>query len=263
MILSIKKKLNFIKSSEDVYTSTHGYEVRKVNGSYFIFKDSKIATWQTGFSCVQCAQDFLNRHDYISATATKISISFSDVEDIAKMYGFSISDDKAFFLNQDNRTFFIRYTPFETTFTTEQDGVTSTYDIDSADALIDIIEESINSSNIFNATMIDKKTSRKIQCASSRDISKNLVRVRSSNLWAYGMNVKDYKNKMGDLVIQFKGREGGPGDVYMYFDVPTKLYQRLLSAPSAGHFFWKYIRNNFKYRKLTGDKKGKLPNAVN
>ena len=25
----------------------------------------------------------------------------------------------------------------------------------------------------------------------------------------------------------------------------------------------KYIRNNFKYSKLTGDKRGKLPNAIN
>lgn len=98
---------------------------------------------------------------------------------------------------------------------------------------------------------------------STRDLSKSLVRVKSSNIWAYTINVKDRKAKTGDVLCQFKGKNGGPGDIYMYFDVPVSLWRKWLAANSKGHFFWQFIRNNFYYRKLTGDKKGKLRNAIN
>lgn len=98
---------------------------------------------------------------------------------------------------------------------------------------------------------------------SARDITKNMVRCKSSNIWSYALNVKSNKNNFGDMVIQFKGKNGGPDDIYMYYDVPVKLYRKFITAPSKGHFFWVYIRNNFTYRKLTGDKRGKLRNAIN
>lgn len=98
---------------------------------------------------------------------------------------------------------------------------------------------------------------------SSRDLTDSLVRVKSSNVWAYGMNVRDDEGKYGDVIAQFKDTHGGPGDLYIYFDVPTSVYRRWVTAPSAGHFFWQYIRNNYRYSKLTGDKRGKLPNAIN
>lgn len=98
---------------------------------------------------------------------------------------------------------------------------------------------------------------------SSRDITKNMVRCKSSNIWSYALNVKSNKDNSGDMVIQFKGKNGGPDDIYMYYDVPVKLYRRFITAPSKGHFFWSYIRNNFTYRKLTGDRRGKLRNAIN
>lgn len=106
-------------------------------------------------------------------------------------------------------------------------------------------------------------TTEYVYAASSRKNSTNLVRVKSSNLWSYGINIKNRGDNTGDLYIQFKGKTGGPGDVYMYYDVPIKLYRRMISAPSKGHFFWEFIRNAFKYSKLTGDKRGKLKNAVN
>ena len=95
---------------------------------------------------------------------------------------------------------------------------------------------------------------------SSKTFTNDLVRVKSSNLWSYGMQVKD--KRVGDLYIQFKNKFGGPGDVYRYYDVPIVLYRRLQSAPSKGHFFWVYVRNHYRYSKLTGDKRGRLPNAV-
>jgi hypothetical protein len=90
-----------------------------------------------------------------------------------------------------------------------------------------------------------------------------MTRVDSSNIWSYGFNVKTGKDKTGDMFIQFKGRNGGPGEVYQYFDVPTSLWRRFISAPSKGHFFYVNFRSKFKYRKLTGDKKGKFANAIN
>lgn len=97
----------------------------------------------------------------------------------------------------------------------------------------------------------------------TRNMAENLVRVKSSNLWSYGMNVKSNRDRTGDVVVQFKSKSGGAGDVYIYYDVPTTVYRRWQSAPSKGHYFWVYLRNNYKYSKLTGDKRGKLPNAVN
>lgn len=98
---------------------------------------------------------------------------------------------------------------------------------------------------------------------STRDLTKNLVRVKSSNMWAYTINIRDRKDKVGDVLVQFKGKNGGPGDIYLYYDVPVNLWRRWLAAPSKGHFFWVNVRNEFQYRKLTGNKRGVLPNAVN
>lgn len=117
--------------------------------------------------------------------------------------------------------------------------------------------------NMFEAVMCGREYRHTILCASSRDLMKNLVRVKSSNVWGYYLDIKNRKDKTGDLIVQFKNKGGGPGDVYLYFDVPVMLYRKWHTATSAGHFFWKYIRNDFKYRKLTGDKRGKLKNAVN
>lgn len=97
----------------------------------------------------------------------------------------------------------------------------------------------------------------------SRELSSKLQRVKSSNLWSYAFDLKTRKDKYGTLLIQFKGKNGGPGDIYQYYDVPVNLWRRFITANSKGHFFWVYIRNDFKYRKLTGDRKGKLRNAIN
>ena len=100
------------------------------------------------------------------------------------------------------------------------------------------------------------------QKQSSKQITDKIVRCRSSNVWGYAFDPPDYGN-VGTLYVQFKNEYGGPGDVYRYYNVPIRLYQKLVATPSKGHFHWKAIRNKFKYSKLTGDKRGKLPNAVN
>lgn len=112
--------------------------------------------------------------------------------------------------------------------------------------------------SVLCSTYVCAKTSRK----SSREVSKNLVRVKSSNIWSYGVQTELGTNTC-DLYVQFKNPSGGPGDVYQYFDFPIRAWKKFITAPSKGHFFWKYVRNNYRYRKLTGDKRGKLPNAIN
>ena len=103
-----------------------------------------------------------------------------------------------------------------------------------------------------------------ILCAiNTRDLSKNMVRVRSSNMWGYSMNIRKNGDRVGDLLVQFKGKEGGPGDIYILYDVPITLFRKFVSAPSKGHFYYQHFRNNFYYSKLTGSKKGMLPNAIN
>lgn len=113
--------------------------------------------------------------------------------------------------------------------------------------------------------MFCKSSERDSICAaiSSRELTKNMVRVKSSNIWAYNINVRRSNDKTGDVYVQFKGKNGGPDDIYVYYDVPVVIYRKWHSAPSKGHFFHKYIRNNYLYAKLTGDKKTKLKNGVN
>ena len=94
----------------------------------------------------------------------------------------------------------------------------------------------------------------------TRDFLSKLIKVRSSNVWAYAFNPKD--EYIGDMLMQFKSSNGGPGDVYIYYDVPSKIWRKLVAAPSKGHAFWELIRHNYTYAKLTGDKRTKLPNGI-
>ena len=96
----------------------------------------------------------------------------------------------------------------------------------------------------------------------SKEITRNMIRVKSSNVWSYTINVRGNNDEVGDVYVQFKDEKGGPGDVYVYYDVPISVYRRWHSASSKGHYFWRYIRNKYKYAKLTGDKITKLKNGV-
>ena len=127
-----------------------------------------------------------------------------------------------------------------------------------------VILSSVQKYNIYTTAFVSiEDRSAILASINTRDLMKNMVRVKSSNVWSYAMNIRNRKDKFGDVLVQFKNKAGGPGDVYIYYDVPILLYRRWQSAPSKGHFFWVYIRNNFKYSKLTGNKRGVLPNAVN
>ena len=75
--------------------------------------------------------------------------------------------------------------------------------------------------------------------------------------------MKENDPKVGDVYVQFKGKNGGPGDVYRYFDVPVQIWRKFITYPSKGSYVYHVLRDKFQYSKLTGDKKGKLPNAIN
>ena len=107
-----------------------------------------------------------------------------------------------------------------------------------------------------------RHSSRNNRRRSSRDITDHMVRCRSSNVWGYAFDIQQ-DEELGTVYIQFKNATGGPGDVYRYYEVPWKIYQKLVVGPSKGHIVHKLFRNIYQYSKLTGDKKGKLKNAVN
>ena len=131
---------------------------------------------------------------------------------------------------------------------------------------IDKIEKILNTYDIASVKLTPLDSSIRINgkpivaAENTRDLAKKLIRVKSSNVWAYAFQPKDY-NK-GTMLMQFKGANGGPDDIYIYYDVPNKLWQKFVAAPSKGHFFWQHIRNVFKYGKLTGDKRTKLKNGI-
>ena len=141
----------------------------------------------------------------------------------------------------------------------------STENIQSIESLISYMDVLAAGQSTVHASYMFQSSRREAVMAgiSSRDMTKNLTRVKSSNIWAYCINIRDRKDKTGDVITQFKGPKGGPGDIYIYYDVPVTLWRRWIGAPSKGHFFWQYIRNNFKYSKLTGNKRGVLKNAIN
>lgn len=109
----------------------------------------------------------------------------------------------------------------------------------------------------YNQTRHDTSKRNK---TTTKDFVKKLSRVKSSNVWSYAFQPKD--EKQGDMLMQFKNNTGGPGDIYIYYNVPNKIWQRFVAAPSKGHFMWEYIRNVYTYAKLTGDKRTHLPNGI-
>lgn len=132
---------------------------------------------------------------------------------------------------------------------------------------IDYIEKLLKSYNIDSIELVPFDAKTKI-CGmtnvyartNSRDLADKLIRVKSSNIWSYAFQPRN--DKIGDMLIQFKNKQGGPADIYMYYNVPSSLWRRFVAAPSKGHFMWEFIRHVFKYSKLTGDKKTKLANGI-
>ena len=138
------------------------------------------------------------------------------------------------------------------------------YDIESVEIVepedLGIVDNGIiTASTIYSARQDRHDTSRRNK-TTTQDFVQKLARVKSSNVWSYAFQPKD--EKVGDMLMQFKRKDGGPGDIYIYYNVPNKIWQRLVASPSKGHSFWALIRNVYTYAKLTGDKRTHLPNGI-
>lgn len=118
----------------------------------------------------------------------------------------------------------------------------------------------VSASTILAKAFQNKHDTSRRNKTTTQDFVKKLARVKSSNVWSYAFQPKD--DKVGDMLMQFKAKNGGPGDIYIYYNVPSKIWQRLVASPSKGHAFWALIRNVFTYAKLTGDKRTHLPNGI-
>lgn len=266
--------MQFLKITSSKYLGPNDYTLRKCrDGSFSIFKGKTITQWGTGFQSVRSAEIFLDRHDYISASTDKLKISLDDLEAIKEIYNFKELEPGVFTVGSLR---LIVPSDFEVSHDVILQSSTSVSSkkqvISSSESLFKILDSflftEVSASAVyrgsqlrsFNLDYIFAKSDRR----STSEITKHLIRVKSSNVWAYGVEIKDNKAKVGDVYVQFKGKNGGPdGGTYVYYDVPIVLWRKFISAPSKGHFVWKYLRNNFLYSKLTGDKKGKLKNAIN
>ena len=119
---------------------------------------------------------------------------------------------------------------------------------------------SVTATKVFSKSFQNRHDNSKRNKTTTQDFVKKLARVKSSNVWSYAFQPKD--DRTGDMLMQFKAKNGGPGDIYIYYNVPSKLWQKFVAAPSKGHYFWQFVRNVFTYAKLTGDKRTKLPNGI-
>jgi len=54
-----------------------------------------------------------------------------------------------------------------------------------------------------------------------------------------------------DLNIKTLEIEFNSGGVYQYFDVPENVHSELMSAPSKGKYFHKFIKNVYRYQKVS------------
>ena len=284
--------MKFKRVTSSKYIGTDDYTLRKgVDGSFSIFKGNAITKWGTGFITVRSAEIFLDHHDYIKATTDKLPISSDDLEALKEIYHFKEVSPGLFTAGnlqlkvpKDFDTSHVVY------LLSASDETHKKKILSDADSLFNAIDSystysilgSINPNNSTLEYILAKKSKRGAGGAASRlkqsssnfeksqkrrtpqEITRNLIRVKSSNVWAYGVDIKDTDAKVGDVYVQFKGKNGGPdGGIYVYYDVPIILWRKFISAPSKGHFVYKYLRNNFYYSKLTGDKRGKLSNAIN
>ena len=268
--------MRFRQVTSSKYIGPNGYTLRQSkDGLFSIFKDNVLADWNYGFITVSAAERFLDHHDYIHATASILPISNDDLNFVVDMYGMNeyrpglFRSDKADLLIPSSFKDGEVVTIYPKT---KKYPIVKTNDLTTLfNSLDDIQEGDIFSSVSYRGTnlrdILAKRSSRpnkrNLDRRSPREITRNLSRVKSSNVWSYGIEIKEAGDNVGDVYVQFKGKNGGPGDVYRYYDVDINTWRKIISAPSKGHAIWQFLRNNFLYSKLTGDKRGRLPNAIN
>lgn len=236
-----------------------------------------------GFASITEAQNWLNMMDWENATTNHIEARDNEQDEDLEFAMTILGLHKEStpnqwmntFENEDGQDFHIWVTKYadgllhvdayrgDKKFAQSSIG-NGTYDVSKLIRIVDAFMQKYSLSSIECCELTETSCRDAIMAAiTTKDLLKGLVRCKSSNVWGYNINIRDRKSGVGDMIMQFKGKNGGPGDVYIYYDVPVRTYRRMHTAPSKGHFFWVNIRNTFQYAKLTGNKRGVLPNAVN
>jgi len=278
---------------------SHGISVVQKDGRYYIrmwYNDQWVypygTSWESasdGFTSLKLAANWLSQRDWKNASPKVIDMDIEynsqykqEFIDAMELFGFSRSDDPFYkddlvYVHKEQKSENILDGDIQIRVLYYDEGPHVTYWVDGrrvgvyestdVSAAIKHIEKTLKKygyTELITAGLAPQANRYKIEAAiNTRNLAQNLVRVRSSNVWAYCINIREYGDRTGDVLTQFKGDNGGPGDIYIYYNVPVNIWRKWVSASSKGHFFWKHIRNTFKYSKLTGDKRGKLPNAVN
>ena len=67
-----------------------------------------------------------------------------------------------------------------------------------------------------------------------------MIPVESSNVDSVGYDGVN-------LFVKFK-----PNSLYVYFDVPSFIYEELMVAESKGSFLHQYVKKSYRYEKLVG-----------
>ena len=243
--------MKFIKHNEFGHTvyKSGVYSATETGGRLYVSKNKK-PMYNAGFVNIGAVEDYIANADFYDETL--------------KSYGFEKQEDNLYKYESDGTSITARYDTYKQDWTIMKqcENTPKFYTVLVGDT--ETMKEELDNLMTENSIVEDDYSDTPIMAAAStKNVTDMMVKVDSSNMWSYGFNVKNYGDKTGDMFIQFKGRNGGPGEIYQYFDVPISLWRRFVSAPSKGHFFYVNVRSKFKYRKLTGDKKGKFANAVN
>ena len=69
---------------------------------------------------------------------------------------------------------------------------------------------------------------------------KKIIKVNSTNI-----NAIVYNSKTRILTIEFNN-----GGLYNYYDVPQYIYYEIMSAPSKGKYFHRFIKNEYRTKDL-------------
>ena len=184
-----------------------------------------------GFRTLGEAQDWLNKHDWENATVYHIDVD----TDIQSQYDAEFQDAMNMLgLEKDTDPFYSNTDVYKMSVITDSgkyidvrvikydDVLEVDYWIDnkrvpnsSKPADTSNISKTVrNIERMFkkhgyeifaNTTIISKNDRVAVMAAiNTKNMSQDLVRVRSSNLWSYGLNIKNRKDKTGDILIQFK-----------------------------------------------------------
>lgn len=260
------KRVNVFGNTEYVCNTLPNMVVVEDNHKFHIMMNDRIPDWDTGFDTSKDVETFINEHEMDTATLSQIypkeiieAFNFLKV-----FYGFTQVDEDLIEKEVDSSLISILkiLDRVEVTFDDRLELFTD------GEELVKFIDEITNSLHCEVLSSEDIKyamSSRTTVLASisSRELTKNMVRVRSSNVWAYCINIKDRKDKEGDVLVQFKGPKGGAGDIYIYYGVPLNIWRKILASPSKGHAVWQYLRGKYTYAKLTGDRKTKMRGGIN